>query len=195
MEEKIMAGTSPYSNLYPTSTSGKELDLRQEIYRLLHGAIDEEAKGRYGLLRKMRRDGNGNPVRCACRNPITDEADKDHYCRSCLGMGYYWDELKILYYRDETSFRKRSGTNKEYVGDHFFVEYSNIVTDDDYIITVKLDVNGVPESPVTRNLFFKIIGATSFRSDNGRIEFWRIRAVEERKWSVYYGVQNRQLGM
>lgn len=189
-----MAGVNPYTNFYPTSiSSGKELDLRQEIYRLLHGAVDEQAKGRYGLFRKMRRDSDGYPVRCECRSSITDEPDLDYYCKHCLGMGFYWDELPVLYYRDETSFSKRLGNDKEYVGDHFFLEYGNIITDNDYIITVKLDVDGIPTIPVTRNLFFKIIGATCFRSDNGRIEFWRIRAIEERKWSVYYGVQKRQV--
>jgi len=190
-----MGGTNPYTNLYPTTTSGKELDLRVEIYRLLHGAIDEEAKGRYGLIRRMRRDSNGNRVRCACRSDVTDEPDKDYYCRYCLGMGYYWDEVTVLHYRDKTSFRKKQGNNNEFVGDNFYIEYDNIITDDDYIITVKLNPDGTPAVPVARDIYFKIVDATSFRSDNGRIEFWSIRAVEERKWSVHYGVQNRQLGM
>jgi hypothetical protein len=187
-----MAGTDPYTSLYPTSSSGKELNLRTEFYRTLFGAVDEEAKGREGLLRKMRRDSDGNPIRCVCRDIVTDEPDKDYYCRYCLGMGYYWDEIKIIYFRNDNSFRKREGKNEEFEGDDFFLQYDVEVTPADYIVTVILDTEGNPSSPITRNKFFKILSADSFRSDNGRIEFWRVRAIEERKWSVWYGNQNRQ---
>jgi hypothetical protein len=187
-----MAGTSPYTSPYPTTSSGKELDLRKEIYRLLYGAIDEEAKGRWSLLRRMRRDSNGNRIRCACRDTVTDEPDKDYYCRYCLGMGYYWDEVPILQYRDKTSFKKASEDNREFVSDKFFVEYDTIINDEDYIVTVKLDASGNPVTPVAREKYFKIVSAVSFRSDNGRIEFWEVRTKEEFQWSIWYGVQRRQ---
>jgi hypothetical protein len=176
-----MAGTNPYTGLYPTSSGGKELDLRNEFYRTLYGAVDEEAKGRQGLLRKMRRNSDGDPIRCVCRDIVTDEPDKDYYCRYCLGMGYYWDEIKIIYYRNEKA------TNND-----FFLEYNVAVTLIDYIITVNLDIDGNPTAPVTRDKVFKIVKVDSFQADNGRIEFWRVRAEEERKWSTWYGQQNRQ---
>lgn len=187
-----MGGTSPYSNLYPTTSSGKELDLRKEIRRLLYGAVDEEAKGRWSLLRRMRRDSSGNRIRCACRSNITDEQDRDYYCRFCVGHGFYWDEVPILQYRDRTSFRKINEDNREFVYDKFFVEYDTIINDEDYIVTVKLDINGMPQSPVTREKYFRIVSAVPFRSDNGRIEFWEVRAKEEFQWSIHYGVPIRQ---
>jgi len=187
-----MAGTNPYTSLYPTTLSGKELDLRTEMHRTLYGAIDEEPKGRLGLLRRMRRDSNGDLVRCPCRDNITDEPDKDYYCRYCLGMGYFWDEAKIVYYRNDDSFRKREGKNQEFEGDDFFLEYDVVIAPEDYIVTVDLDSEGKPTLPVTRSKMFKILSADPFRSDNGRIEFWRVRAVEERKWSIWYDVKNRQ---
>ena len=179
-----MAGTNPYTSLYPTESSGKELNLRTEMYRTLFGAVDEVAKGREGLLRRMRRDTNGDLVRCPCRDNVSDEPDKDYYCRYCLGMGYFWDEVKIVYYRNDDSFRKE--------GDDFFLQYSVDITPEDYIVTVKLDDDGSPSTPVTRDKMFKILSADPFRADNGRIEFWRVRAIEERKWSVWYGIKNRQ---
>lgn len=186
-----MAGTNPY-NLYPTTVSGKELDLRVELHRLLYGAADEEAKGRVGLLRRIRLDANGEPIRCACRSSLTDEPDKDYYCRFCLGVGYFWDELKIVYYRNDDSFRKREGKNQEYEGDDFFVGHQQVITPRDFIVVVKLDEDGQPVVPVVRESVFRILSADPFRADNGRIEFYRIRAVESRKWSVWYGVKNRQ---
>ena len=178
--------------LYPTSSRGKELDLRDELKRLLYGASDEVAKGRIGLLRRVKRDSSGHPIRCSCRDTVTDEPDKDYYCRYCWGVGYFWDEVKIVYYRNDDSFRKREGKNQEYEGDDFFIEYNVDITTEDAIVTVKLDDDGNPISPVTRDKTFKILSADPFRADNGRIEFWRVRAVEGRKWSIWYGVKNRQ---
>jgi hypothetical protein len=76
---------NPYK-LYRSSTptTRKELDLREELNRTLFGAGDEIAKGRYGLLRKMRRDSNDYPIQCPCRDQATFEADKDPYCRYCV---------------------------------------------------------------------------------------------------------------
>jgi len=183
--------SNPY-NLYPSANFNKELDLRNEFYRLLYGATDEVAKGREGLLRMMRRDSNSNLVRCPCRDRNTTEPDRDYYCRNCLGMGYFWDEVKIVYYRDDSSFIKIAGENKEYEGDMFYLEYDVTVTSDDYIVTVKLDVEGDVQIPVERDKYFRIISADPFRSDTGRIEFFAIRAIEERKWSTWYDKQNRQ---
>ena len=183
---------NPYTNLYPTTNTGKELDLRTEMYRTLYGAVDEVAKGRLGLLRRMRKDDDNKLIPCPCRDSVTDEPDKDYYCRYCLGMGYFWDEVRIVYYRNDDSFRKREGKNEEFEGDDFFVEYSAVVTPQDYIVTVKLAASGSPIVPVTRDKLFKILSADPFRSDSGRIEFWRIRAIEERNWSIWYGNETRQ---
>lgn len=181
---------SPY-NLYPSIDSGKELDLRVELYRLLYGASDEIAKGRLGLLRRMRRDSEGNRITCPCRDRDSNEPDKDYYCKYCLGMGYFWDEVKIVYYRDDGSFLKEKGENKDFEGDMFYFEYNVIVSSDDYIVTVKLDTEGKVQIPVERDKYFRILSDDAFRSDTGRIEFFAIRAKEERKWSSWYGVKLR----
>jgi hypothetical protein len=181
---------SPY-NLYPLASSGKELDLRTEFYSLLYGSTGEIAKGRIGLLRHMRRDSEGNRIPCPCRDRNSNEPDRDYYCRSCLGFGWFWDEVKIVYYRDDSSFREVDGENKEFKGDVFYVEYDVTVSSDDYIVTLKLDVDGNIQTPVERDVYFRILSAPVFRSDNGRIEFIAIRAIEERKWSSWYGVKLR----
>lgn len=179
-------------NPYSVSGGRIELDLRKEMKELLYGSPGEIAKGKVGLLRRMRKDSNGDLMRCPCRNKITDEPDRDFFCRYCHGHGYFWDEYKIVYYKNDDSFRKREGKVQEYEGDMFFFEYFKELSPYDFIIEIALDNDGIPIQPVQRLKVYDIISADQFRADYGRVEFWQVRAKFERKWSVWYGVKNRQ---
>jgi len=190
----------PWHTLYPntddyqgTSTSpwasetiaGIELDLRQEMKEFLHGSAGEIAKGRTGLLRRMRTDSNGDKIKCPCRDTVTDEPDQDYYCRTCNGVGYLWDERELVYYKDDGSLEIEDET-------FFYTEYFVEPSKDDYIVELIRDVNGNVTSQSKREALYKIIEAEPFRADNGRIEYWRCRAKKERKWSVWYGTTPRQ---
>lgn len=180
-------------NPYRTSSGrGIEIDLRQEMHELLYGSAGEIAKGKVGLLRKMRTDSDGEPIRCPCRNKITDEPDRDSFCRFCHGHGYFWDETEIVYYKNDDSFRKVEGKVQEYEGDMFFFEYDEVISPHDFIIEIVLDNDGQPVQPVQRLKVYDIMSADQFRADYGRVEFWQIRAKFRREWSVWYGVKNRQ---
>ena len=184
---------SDIRNPYSTSEAKSlELDLRTEIHELLYGSTGEIAKGKIGLLRKMRADTNGDLMRCPCRNKITDEPDRDSFCRFCHNHGYFWDETQIVYYKNDDSFRKREGKTQEYEGDLFYLEYSEDISPHDFIIEILLDSTGQPAQPVQRLKTYDILSADQFRADYGRTEFWQIRAKYQRKWSVWYGVKNRQ---
>jgi len=173
---------NPYSR---TGSSGLELDLRAEMDDLLFGSYGEVAKGKVGLLRKMRIDSNGEHIRCPCRNKVTDEPSRDQYCRYCHGHGYFWDETQIVYYKNNDSFVK-DGEGL------FYLQYDLEITERDYIIELKLDSEGRPIEEIERESVYEIESADKFRADNGRIEFWQISAKYNREWSVHYGVKNRQ---
>ena len=175
-----MIGKSPYKNLYPKQ--GKELNLREEFNKTLYGDFDEIAKGRTGLLRKMRRNEEGDLIRCSCRDIVTDEPSSDYHCRYCKGHGYYWDEIPIVYFYNKNND----------VDDIFYLEYNIEVTDRDYIVQVKLDNNGNIIIPVQRERFFRIREVDIEVADFSKIEFTVVKTVEERKWSTWYGVKNRQ---
>jgi hypothetical protein len=183
--------SSPY-DLYRGTTSRKELDLRAELRRTLYGASDEIAKGKVGLLRKMREDSNGDLVKCPCRNQATTEPDRDFYCRYCHSMGYFWDEYKIVYYKNNVPFKKVPGEVQDFESNMFYFEYNAVIKPTDFIVEVELDNEGRPVLPVNRLRFYDIISADKLRADNGRAEFWQIRAKEQRDWSVWYAVKNRQ---
>jgi hypothetical protein len=168
-----------------SNSNNIEIDLRIELHKTLYGSIDEIAKGRQGLLRVARVDNNGDLVKCPCRDEITDEPDKDFFCKTCYGFGYLWNERKIVYYRDDDSVSKHDES-------YFYMEYFENPTRFDCIIEVALDMDGQPKMPVRRELYYPILFAEAFRSDTGRIEYWRCRAKLERKWSVWYGTKTRQ---
>jgi hypothetical protein len=168
----------PYRNL----STKKELDLREELDRTFYGAQDEIAKKITGLLRVMRRDSNGDAIRCECRDSITDEADKDTYCPHCLGMGYLWNEIRINYYRNGEE------SNKNVI---FYIEDNISVSIIDYLVTLKLDNEGNIIQPISRDSYYKIHEVIKFRSDNGRIEYVKLRTEYDPKWSVWYGVKLR----
>ena len=174
----------PYKSLYRSSR--KEIDLRQELKEIFFGSEVEIEKGRKGLLRKMRRDSDGNLINCVCRDKITKDPDRDYHCRFCKGWGYYWDEYEVTYFRNDASYSKASGQNNEYAKDYFYLQHTVDITSDDYLIILNNDTEGDIVVPTERFKYFKIFSADAFRSDYGRIEYWRIRAHEERRWSVWY---------
>jgi hypothetical protein len=176
---------SDSSNPWPIMTSRVEIDLREEMHKLLYGAPDEIAKGRIGLIRVVRRDVDGNPIKCLCRDSITDEPDEDFYCRTCLGMGFLWDERKIVYYKDDDTLSKKDEV-------YFYMEYFENPRSSDWIIELKRDEEGRPIAPLTRELYYKNMKVDAFRSDTGRIEYWRCRAELEKQWSIWYGNTSRQ---
>jgi hypothetical protein len=179
-------------NPYRSSNGQVELDLRTELHEFLHGSIGEIPKRILGLLRKMRTDSDGNLIRCPCRSDISDEPDRDSYCRFCSGHGYFWDEYKIWYYRNDEAFKLVDGKVQEFDSDIFYCEYSNNISPHDYLIELAVDNDGALITPIRRQRMYDIISAIPFKADRGRIEFWHLRARYQRDWSVYYGVKNRQ---
>ena len=118
--------------------------------------------------------------------------DKEHsfvadgiLVHNCLGMGYLWDERELVYYKNDDTLRKSDEA-------FFYVEYFVEPSVGDYVVEVVRNTEGVITPPGERQGLFKIIKAEAFRSDTGRIEYWRCRTKYERKWSVWYGVPSRQ---
>jgi len=179
-----VSATSKHT-IHTTTASGKELDLRAEFHRTLYAAADAAAKGRTGLFRRMRRGSDGYPIRCTCRDEVTDEPSRDYYCSDCLGHGYLFDETWIVYNRNDDAPRRWG----YYL---FYVEYSVEPTSKDFIIEVERDVDGNPVVPTVREHYYRIDEAEDFRADDGRVEYWRLKASLVDRWSLWYGeVQQR----
>jgi len=176
---------SDTGRIWPISGSGGEIDLRQEFYEFLYGSPTEVAKGRPAILRRMRRDSDGNLVRCPCVDELTGEPDKDTFCPYCWGEGSLFDEEWITVYKmlvstHEGMVRKNQPhepgvSNIPFV--FFYCEYFISPTRQDRIIEVSLDTSGRVVTPIVREAIYTIATPEAFRSDNGRVEYWRCAAT------------------
>jgi len=182
------------STLFPVGSGGNEIDLREEFRRLLYGFGQELPKGQKGILRRMRIDDDGNKIQCSCVDELTHEPDKDFACPYCLGEGYYWDEEWITYYKTLVSsneglvrknqLEKGGITNIPFA--FFYLEYQVSPTVYDRIIEVERELSGDPNTPYVRSALFGISTAQSFRSDQGRIEYWRLATVRHNIHSTWW---------
>jgi hypothetical protein len=179
----------PSNNFYSSSSARAEVNLRQELINFLDGSFPEISKKQKALLRKMRRDSNGDKVSCACTDATTGEPDKDTFCPYCLNEGFYWDEEWIDIYkiviRSDVGNAMRDdllpNTDQNIPVVVFFARYSSVLTAADKIIEMKLNVDGTVYKPYTRQAVYRIGTLFDMRSDNGRLEFWKIACYEEER--------------
>jgi hypothetical protein len=182
------------TSLWPL-TGGKEIDLRLEMQRFLFGSAFEEAKGQPGVLRRMRRDDNGDLIPCECINSKTREPDVDVPCEYCWSEGFLWDEEWVTWYKVQIKIRQ--GLPKQQAPSQpgiieipmmfFYVQHHVLPTVNDKIVEVELDVDGDVVLPCVRKNIYRIGTAEAFRSDNGRIEYWRIAVNRETVKSTWQG--------
>lgn len=179
------------SKRFYTRTSGKttEPDMRQELDNTFDGVFPEVAKAQKGLIRKMRRDTSGNKIQCACVDILTHEPDLDHFCPYCHGEGYIWDEEWVDFYkvvlRSDVGLAGnedliKSGNIKVQMA-AFYLRGTAKITEDDKIIELVTDRAGDPVRPYRREHLYRITTALDFRSDHGKLEYWKLDCYEEKR--------------
>lgn len=176
------------SNVNYFGASGRtEPDMRQEMINTLDGFLPEIAKSQTGIIRRVRRDADNSPLECQCRDRITSEPDRDKYCPVCFGIGYYFDEefvefYKVLFDKTFTSLRRHHMIEPGLVDAStvaFYMKYDVDLNKEDRVLEIQLDIEGNVISPVTCVAVYKIDKAWPFRADNGRVEYWKVIAHEE----------------
>lgn len=176
------------------SYSGQtEIGLREEFLKTLNGCFPEVAKAQTGVLRIMRRDANGLLLPCACRGEETYEPEVDHPCPLCLASGSYWDEVFVDMYRYEPGYDTSLAMKEMNIipGNLavpvkvFYVDYKTELTKEDNVIELVLDAEGVPVEPYRRRAIYRIGTVFDYRSDKGRIEYWKVAAYEDKNLPLY----------
>lgn len=181
------------NGLWPVTSASKEIDLRTEFYRTLYGWRDEVAKGQIGLLRRMRTDSDGNLISCDCVDETTHEPDLDSPCSICGGEGFIWDEEWITYYAAAIGSHEGFGRKDRPIEPgvervpykFFYFEYFVEPTNNDRVVELVRDTEGNLATPYRRSAIFPISYAEPFRSDNGRIEYWRVACSMKSVKSVW----------
>jgi len=179
------------SKRFYTISSGKstEPDMRQELDNTFDGIFPEIAKAQTGILRKMRRDSLGALIPCPCVDPLTHEPDRDHFCAYCHGDGYIWDEEWIEFYkvvlRSDVSLSNQEDLVKPGLMNvplvSFYLRGTVDVTPQDKIVELVTDRAGDPVRPYRREYLYRITTALDFRSDRGKLEYWKLDCYAEKR--------------
>lgn len=151
----------------------------------LDGSSIEIPKGQDAVLRRMNRDSAGNLIPCECVDPITKEPDKDRYCPICMGEGWKWTEVSVKLYKViEDSDVDNALRDKLLIPGLinipitvFYMRYTANVTRQDKIILLVTDLEGDTEN--TRQEIYRIETAWAYRSDFGRVEYWKLFVHKE----------------
>jgi hypothetical protein len=143
-----------------------------------------KGKGQPLLLRKIRRDSDGEKIPCTCNDPVTHEGDGDAHCAYCDGVGFLWDELWFLgYVTHSASFVGTSMTLREMTMPGFiqtdepflYTFYYVTVQKDDWVCQPALDEEGNVIQPIRMQHRNRVISQFPMRMDGARIEYWKYK--------------------
>ncbi len=177
--------TSSLLGSLTTTSSAREVDLRAELDELFFGHVSGVRHGHLVVLRNMRRENGGHPVKCTCLDPFTREADPD--CSFCLGERYLWDEgwawTHSSYLGSDGGLASRitympSGAMRV-DSKVFYFRYDTNIRYSDKIIEMVLDTDGNVVVPYIRETIYRPGTIQRFRSDNGRLEYIAVHCREE----------------
>jgi hypothetical protein len=166
--------------------------MRAELEATFDGTFPEVAKAQPIVLRIARRDNDGKIIACDCVDTLTGEPDRDTFCPTCFGDGFIWDEQLVDSYKvvikssvglsSREDLIKPGLTNIPLIS--FYFRYDIPITFDkditrDKVIEIALDQAGDPARPYKRDRVYRIGTAIDFRSDNGKLEYWKLDCYGE----------------
>lgn len=186
-KNSLYTNTSNSLDFYSSTTTGTEPDMREEMINTLDGVYPEVSKKQTGLLRRARLDSNNNLIDCPCVDNLTGEQDKDRFCPICYSSLYYWDEEEITFYKVLVERDAANATRDQLSSPGlinvpivvFYVRYNANITRKDKIITVELNTDGSVVSPWKRTALYRIETAWDYRSDNAKLEYWKLFTHQE----------------
>lgn len=176
------------SNFYPNTMPDSEVDLREQMQALFYGTSSEIPKGQTVIFRKMRRkSGIVWPVEendleiTPAINSLTHQGPTPTYPDNwAFGEKFLFDDQLVrTYHSRPIVVEAMNGTMPLPLGvvplgtTYFYLEYWVMPSIYDKIIELVINEQGVPVSPIKQFMKYHIHSAEPFRSDNGRIEFWR----------------------
>ena len=177
------------NDFYGSGGTRTEIDLRSEMSHTLLGTNfpPEIAKAQPGLLRKFRKDDQGDKILCSCVDKVTGEATRDSLCAICMGEKYLWDEEHLKFYMstvetasqlaDRENLRMNAVHNTPLFVFHISADYD--LTDGDKIVRLVLDREGIPSQPLKRRDIYRLSALRDMRLDGARLEFWKAEGYKD----------------
>lgn len=191
MAKDFYGNTGTVRGLYPTSRT--EPDMRKELEATFDGVFPEIAKAQKIALRIFRKDDQGKRIPCQCTDPVTHEPDKDTFCPYCFGEGFYWDEILTDTYKVVIRSSVGLSTKDELLSPgtmnipivSFYFRYNIPINHDgdttpDKVIELATDSEGKLVRPYRRERVYRVGTAIDFRSDHGKLEYWKLDCTGEK---------------
>jgi len=174
-------------------TARTEGSMRDELHNLIYGTSREIAKGSRGVYRKIRTTGSGNTLaKVPCDCVKQGEADKTPGCPICDGEKFLFDEVWFDYYKTEIGIDAHLALKEDFETPGivavprmvFYTLYNlePVIINgmiNDKIIEVKRDLEGNVVKPYERIRTYRIGSAIEYRSDNGRLEYWKLATISD----------------
>jgi hypothetical protein len=168
-------------------SQGTEPNIRAELRKTFDGVSPETPKAQWFILRKMRRDTNGEMIECDCVDKVTHEPDLDHFCPICHGEGNLWDEIFFETYKVVKQSDVGLGSKEVLIAPGivnvesvvFYTTYEVNVTEDDKVVELGLNLDGSVQLPYKRKKLFRINTLIDLRSDSGKLEYWKLACIQE----------------
>lgn len=166
----------------------KEIDLRKEFEQLLFGSSTEIPKGQLVIFRRMRRkSGIVYPVKdddlqlAPGVDSLTHDGPKTYKDNWAFGERFLFDDQLIKVYRGYAVILEgqqqvsQLSPGQFAIGPAFFYIQAWVMPSlFDKILELITDKDGNAVSPLAIFKRHTIKTAERFRSDNGRLEYWRV---------------------
>ena len=161
------------SGLY---TNGGEADIRAVVNVIINGSDAEPPRGHWVQILRI------NPSRPCCVNVTSGKWGEanEKKCKTCLGMGWYFDKVITRAKRsrlvgdDPSTAILRAHLHKVryyFTHDTFMSDHQ---AEHSRVIEIKNNDDGSLPDPIEEIISYHVQVATPFTCDHGRIEYWAL---------------------
>lgn len=161
-----------------------DISIRHEISDTLRGNQFQFPRGRWGILRRLRKDENEQMIDCSqCKKRGSHAPSTNTLCDVCFGEGYMWDEEWVIFYKwsgalkDGNRHGYKDYNESGYVENKTgvaYLEYNIHPQMGDKLIEVYADQDGKIIEPYVRKNIWDVRFLEELILDNGRSEYWRL---------------------
>lgn len=131
----------------------------------------------------------GYLIPCSCISTSTGEQDIDSWCPICQGDFYLWEETFIDGYKVQLSSDVGKAVNNKLTATGlnnlplmiFYTRSSVPITRADKIVEIWTNEEGEAIRPYLRKSLYRIVTPIDYRSDHGKLEYWKLDCHEEQR--------------